>query len=190
MHGSVWKSVVLAGAVVLASSSLASAQAGGRARSDRPDEAFAEPPRLAPGVAALALEHASALALADSQRAVLASIRQEQDSASAPWVKRLEALRPTRRPANGPNDLSPEQREEIETRRAAIAEVMEGIRDIDAKARQRAMAVLTPEQQEQAAKLDAEARKKADEESSRRGREAFRGSRGSRGGGMGRPPER
>jgi hypothetical protein len=85
-----------------------------------------------------------------------------------------------------PNDLSQEQREEIAARRSAIAAVMEGMRETNALARQRAMAILSAEQQEKAAELENDARKKADEDRARRGRSAGMGE-GRRGGG--RPPE-
>ena len=130
------------------------------------DSVLAEPPRLAPGVAALALDHATELALADSQQVLLASIRRAQDSANRPWIERLEALRPTSHPAN-PLDLSPEQQEEIAARRLAIAEVMEGMRETNTTARQRAMALLTPEQQQKATELEDKARKWARENGGR-----------------------
>jgi hypothetical protein len=114
-------------------------------------------------VAALAVDHAAELALADSQRVVLQAIRQHQDSANRPWLLRLAALRPQARPLN-PDDLSPEQQEEIAARRKAIGVVMEGMSGTNLLARQRAMAVLSPAQQERAAKLEKEARKRADEE--------------------------
>jgi len=166
---------------------LASAQYRPRGN-DRPEDALALPPRPAPGVAALALEHAADLALADSQRVVLESIRRTQDSANRPWLARLDSLRPSRRPVN-PNDISPDQQEEIAARRSAIAVVMEGMRENNALARQHAMAILSPEQQEKAAKLENDARKQADEERAQRGRDPGMGE-GRRGrGGMGRPPE-
>jgi Spy/CpxP family protein refolding chaperone len=152
---------VLAGTAVVAISSSASAQYRGVDR-QRTDSVLAEPPRLAPGVAALALDHAAELALADSQQAQLASIRRAQDAANRPWIERLEALRPTRHPAN-PFDLSPEQQEEIAARRLAIAEVMEGMRETNATARQQVMALLTPEQQEKATELEDKARRWARE---------------------------
>jgi hypothetical protein len=113
-------------------------------------------------VAALALNNATELALADSQQVLLASIRRAQDSANRPWIERLEALRPTSHPAN-PLDLSPEQQEEIAARRVAIAEVMEAMRETNTAARQRAMALLTPEQQRKASELEDKARKWARE---------------------------
>ena len=130
------------------------------------DSVLAEPPRLAPGVAALALNNATELALADSQQVLLASIRRAQDSANRPWIERLEALRPTSHPAN-PLDLSPEQQEEIAARRLAIAEVMEAMRETNTTARQRAMALLTPEQQRKASELEEKARKWARENGGR-----------------------
>jgi Spy/CpxP family protein refolding chaperone len=157
--------LVLAGIAVASLSTAASAQYRGLDR-QRTDSVLAEPPRLAPGVAALALDHAAELALADSQQMLLASIRRAQDSANRPWIERLEALRPTSHPAN-PFDLSPEQQEEIAARRLAIAEVMEGMRETNTTARERAMALLTPEQQQQATELEDKARKWARENGGR-----------------------
>jgi hypothetical protein len=173
---------------------LASAQYASRRGSDRPEDALALPPRPAPGVAALVLEHASELALADSQRVVLESIRRTQDSANRPWILALDSLRPTRRPVNQ-NDLSQEQRDEIEARRTAIARVMEAMRETNALARQHTMAVLSPPQQEKAAELENDARKKAEDDRARQGRSATAGEerrgggRGRRGGGMGGPED-
>jgi hypothetical protein len=157
--------LVLAGTAVVAFSTSVSAQYRGLDR-QRMDSVLAEPPRLVPGVAALALDHATELALADSQQVLLASIRLAQDSANRPWIERLEALRPTSHPAN-PLDLSPEQQEEIAARRLAIAEVMEGMRETNTTARQRAMALLTPEQQQKATELEDKARKWARENGGR-----------------------
>lgn len=174
--------------LVVLAAPLASAQYGARRGNGRPEDVLALPPRLAPGVAALVLEHAADLALADSQRVVIESIRRTQDSTNRPWMQRLDSLRPTSRPVN-PNDLSQEQRDEIAARRSAIAVVMDGMRESNALARQRTMAVLSPEQQQKAAELENDARKQADEDRARRGREAGGGD-GRRGaGGMGRPPE-
>lgn len=175
-------------ALLLVALSATAASAQYRPRSgQRPEDALALPPRPAPGVAALVLEHASELALADSQRVVLESIRRTQDSANAPWLARLDSLRPTSRPVN-PNDLSQEQRDEIDARRAAIATVMDGMRESNALARQRTMAILSPAQQQRAAELENDARKQMDDERARRGRDAGEGER-RRGGGRGRPPE-
>lgn len=175
-------------ALLLVALSATAASAQYRPRSgQRPEDALALPPRPAPGVAALVLEHAAELALADSQRVALESIRSTQDSANRPWLARLDSLRPTSRPVN-PNDLSQEQRDEIEARRAAIRTTMEAMRETNALARQRTMAVLSPAQQQRAAELENDARKQMDEERARRGRDAGEGER-RRGGGRGRPPE-
>jgi hypothetical protein len=191
MRRSIITCLVLAGTAVVASSTSASAQYRGFDR-QRMDSVLAEPPRLAPGVAALALDHAAELALADSQQMLLASIRRAQDSANRPWIERLEALRPTSHPAN-PLDLSPEQQEEIAARRVAIAEVMEAMRETNTTARQRAMALLTPDQQEKAAALEDKARKWARENG---GRNIFNdetrripGNGGESGAGMARTPD-
>jgi hypothetical protein len=178
----------LPSALLFVALSATAASAQYRPRSTpRPEDALALPPRPTPGAAALVLEHAADFALGDSQRVVLESIRRAQDSANRPWLARLDSLRPTRRPVN-PNDLSQEQRDEIEARRAAIRVIMDAMREMNALARQRTMAVLSPAQQQRAAELENDARKQMDEERARRGRDAGEGER-RRGGGMGRPPE-
>jgi hypothetical protein len=173
----------------------AAAQFGGRGQrhSSNPSEAIAEPPHLPPTVASLVLDHAAQLSLADSQRVVLESIRHTQDSANRPWLQRLDSLRPRARPVN-PDDLSQEQRDEIDARRKAVTEVMGQMRETNAVARQRVMALLNPTQQKQAAELEEAARKKAEEEGQRRSADAFGGGggggggRGRRGGGGGMGP--
>jgi hypothetical protein len=161
---------------------------GDRAQSQNAQDVLALPPWIPPGLAALVLAHASDFSLADSQRVVLESIRRTQDSANRPWLARLDSLRPTSQPLN-PRDLSQEQRDEIAARRTAIAAVLDGMRETNALARQRTMAVLSPAQRERAAELESDARKQADEERSRRGRFAAEGDGEGRRGGRGRPPE-
>jgi Spy/CpxP family protein refolding chaperone len=168
------RSALAAGVATLALSAAASAQYATRRSTTSLEEAIAEPPRIAPGVAQLALEHANELVLADSQRVLLETIRRSQDSVNRPFAAQLEALRPTHRPAN-PNDLSKEQVDEIETRRKAIAAIMQSMHDSNAMLRWRAMAVLTPEQQEKAAKLEADAQQRVDEERTRRARAGYVG---------------
>jgi hypothetical protein len=165
------RSLLLALVAVATLSASSAAQFWSRT-SRSPAEALALPPRVAPGVAALVLTHASDFALADSQRVALESIRQSQDSANRPWLARLDSLRPRSRPLN-PNDLSPDQVEEIAARRKAIAAVMDGMSTPNVVARQRAMAVLSPAQQQRAEELEKDARKRADEERERAGREGM-----------------
>ena len=171
MRRSAWIPVTLALTALVSAAPAAAAQYGARNRGlDHVEDIIAEPPRPAPGVAALALEHAAELELSAEQKAALESLRRTQDSANAPWLQRLDSLRPTRRPVN-PSDLSPEQREEIAARRAAIELAMNGMRETNTSARERALAVLTPEQQRRAAELEKQANKRADEERRRRARE-------------------
>src|ERR1700716_3994103 len=149
MRVSLMKCVVVVAVAAIVAPVSASAQYGGRGggggqggrggggerggASDRADTALAMPSRPVPGVAALVLDHAADLAITNDQRTELESIRHGQDSANRPWLQRLDSLRPTGRPANGPNDLSQEQRDEIAARRAAITEVMAGMREANAE---------------------------------------------------------
>jgi hypothetical protein len=173
-------------------STLAMAQRGRRGGGSRADfpqgggTMMGGPPPIPATVAALVLEHADDFKLVDSQRVVLESVRRAQDSANMPWMAKLDSLRPTRQPAGGMGDLSQEQRDEIEARKTAIANALEGMRETNAQARIKVMAVLDPDQQKRAAGLEEEARKKADDEAKRLQRsEQPSGGRGGRG----RPPE-
>jgi hypothetical protein len=185
--------LMLAVTALLGIGTLAQAQMGGSRSAQRnnnnpEDLGFAGAPPIAAGVAALAIEHAAELGLTDSQNIALATIRSAQDAANAPRLKTLDSLRPTRRPANGVNDLSPEQRQEIDDRRVAIAPVLEAVHQTNADARVQVMALLTPDQQKRAARLEEDARKQADEEFKRRVRSGFGGGMDRMRGG-GRPPE-
>jgi hypothetical protein len=180
---------ILAAAALMAISSQSFAQMGGSRSAQRnnnnpEDIGVVGPPPIATTVATLALEHAPELALTDSQNIALATIRRAQDSANAPRIKALDSLRPTRRPAGGVNDLSQEQREEIEARRAAITPVLEAIRETNAEARIKVMALLNPDQQKRAAELERDAQKQAEEEFKRQSRQGFdnRGQMQRRGG--------
>jgi hypothetical protein len=173
---------------LLGISTLSQAQMGGSRSAQRnnnnpEDIGLAGPPPIAPGVAALAIEHAAELGLTDSQNIALATIRFSQDSVNAPRLKTLDSLRPTRRPAGGVNDLSNEQRQEIEERRAAITPVLEAVRETNAESRVKVMALLTPEQQKHAAQYEEDARKKADEQFKRQARGGFGGGMERRRGG-------
>src|SRR5258705_5591581 len=103
--------LVLAGTAVVAFSTSVSAQYRGLDR-QRMDSVLAEPPRLAPGVAAVALGHATELALADSQQVLLASIPRAKDSAKRPWIAPSGTLRAARHSAQ-PLHLRPVQPEEV-----------------------------------------------------------------------------
>jgi hypothetical protein len=149
-------------------------------------------PPMARPIAALAIEHAAELKLTDSQSLALNTIRHSQDSANAPLLRVLDSLKPTSRPANGPSDLSAEQRQVIEERRAAITPVLEAVRETNAQARIKVMALLDPDQQKRAAAFEEEARKKAEEDGKRQARSIGSGDGGGRrrgGGGGGRPME-
>ncbi|MEO8621620.1 MAG: hypothetical protein ABI625_11180 [bacterium] len=174
--------VILVLAGLFTASTLASAQGGmrGQPRGEFPQSLgsmMGSPPPIPPSVATLVLDHANDFQLADSQRVVLESVRRAQDSANMPWMAKLDSLRPTRQSAGGPGDLSQEQRDELETRKIAIANVLEGMRETNAQSRKKVMDVLNPDQQKRAANLEEDARKKAEEEGKRRERDAQGGGR-------------
>jgi len=114
-------------------------------------------------VAKVVLENEKDIVLTDSQRVALTAIQRQLDSADAPLLAKLEAIKPTWRPAGGLNDLSSEQREQIVAHRKAHVELIEQITPIVAQYRERAMSVLTKEQQDRALKLEKNARKRAEE---------------------------
>lgn len=182
MRRPVRSAVILAIAGLFCVSALATAQRGGGGgggrggnRADFPPASapmMGGPPPIPPSVAALVLEHADEFKLADDQRVVIESVRRGQDSANAPWMAKLDSLRPTRQSAGGPGDLSQEQRDELEARKIAIANVLEGMHETNAQARKKVMDTLNPDQQKRAASLEEEARKKAEDEGKRRERDA------------------
>ena len=114
-------------------------------------------------VAKVVLENEGELALSDSQRVALTAIQRQLDSADAPLLTKLDAIKPTWRPANGLNDLSIEQREELVAHRKAHVELIEQIAPIFAQSRERALSVLSKEQQDKAIKLERNARKRAED---------------------------
>ena len=101
--------------------------------------------------------------LADSQRTQLQHIQAKLDSTNAPLLKRLEAARPTWRPAGGLGDLSQEQRDQLVAFRHVQEAIVDSLTPNVQKANDAARAVLNPEQQERAAKLEKDARKRAEE---------------------------
>jgi hypothetical protein len=109
------------------------------------------------------IERSSDLALTDSQRTQVADVQRRLDSVAAPMLVKLESLKPTWRPAGGINDLSPEQREQLVAFRAALVALIDSLTPTFAKAREQVMTVLTPEQRDRAAKLEKNARKRAEE---------------------------
>ena len=175
--------LVIAG--LFAISTLASAQRSmrGETRAEYPQSIGAmmgAPPPIPTSVAALVLEHADELKLADSQRELIQSVRRAQDSANMPWLAKLDSLRPTRQPAGGPGDLSQEQRDEMESRKIAIGLVLDGMKETNALSRKKVMDALDPEQQKRAAGWEEDARKRAEDEAKRRERDAQGGRRRGR----------
>ena len=124
---------------------------------------------LPTSVAAIALAHGDALALTDAQRDSLRAIQRGVDSANAPLRAQLDSLRPTQRPVNS-RDMSEEQRQAMNARRTAVRVVVAQMRDNGTAVRERALAVLTPEQRTQAESLEAEVKRRADEALDRVGR--------------------
>jgi hypothetical protein len=103
------------------------------------------------------------LALTDSQRVQLRIVQHQLDSVNAPLLAKLDSLKPSWRPAGGLNDLSSEQRDQLVELRKAHDAVIEQIRPNVAASREHAMAVLNKDQQERAAKLEKNARKRAED---------------------------
>ena len=103
------------------------------------------------------------IALDPEQTTQLQRIQAKLDSANAPYLKRLEAVRPSWRPAGGLGDLSPEQRDQLIAYRHAQEAIVDSVGPNVLKANEQARALLRPEQRERAAKLEKDARKRAEE---------------------------
>jgi hypothetical protein len=119
-------------------------------------------PVTPPSVAKVALDD-NEIALDDSQRAQLKRIQAHLDSVNTPFLQKLEAARPTWRPAGGLGDLSQDQRDQLVAYRHAQEAIVDSVAPNVVKANERARAVLHPEQLERAAKLEKDARKRAEE---------------------------
>lgn len=113
-------------------------------------------PHVAPGMASLVVRYGGALQISQKQLEVIQAIAQRQDSANAPWLRKLDSLRNGPRPVN-PLDLSQEQREQVNAQRAAIKAALSALHVVDADARANVMAVLTPDQQAKAGQLEHDA---------------------------------
>lgn len=152
----------------------AGAQYGGRGGSRQ--NASLVIPHVAPSVAALAIRYGGDLQLSQKQLDSIEAVRQRQDSANAPWLRSLDSLRNGPRPVN-PLDVSQEQRELMAKRRAAVNAAMDAIRATNAEARTQVMAVLDPDQQAKAARLENDAQKFARAQSERRAEQGYYGRR-------------
>jgi len=103
------------------------------------------------------------IALDPEQTTQLQRIQARLDSANAPYLQRLEAARPSWRPAGGLGDLSQEQRDQLVAYRHAQEAIVDSVGPNVTKANEQARALLRPEQRERAAKLEKDARKRAEE---------------------------
>jgi hypothetical protein len=121
-------------------------------------------PITPPSVAKVVLERDDKdMGLDDSQRTQLKRIQVQLDSANAPHLQRLDAARPTWRPAGGLGDLSQEQRDQLVAYRHAQEAIVDSVAPNVVKANEAARALLRPEQRDRAAKLEKDARKRAEE---------------------------
>ena len=162
MSRSIRTVVVAASFVLVLSPSLATGQYMTPQRENNP---FAgKPAPIAPvSVAKAILEREKGMKLTETQRGELAAVQRRLDSVAAPLLRRLDSLRPTWRPAGGANDLSPEQRERITANWNARSALVDSLTPVYAKAREQVMTVLDEEQRERAAKLEKDARKRAEQ---------------------------
>lgn len=103
------------------------------------------------------------IALDDIQRAQLKRIQAHLDSTNAPFLQKLDAARPTWRPAGGLGDLSQEQRDQIVAYRHAQEAMVDSVGPNVVKANDETRALLREEQRDRAAKLEKDARKRAEE---------------------------
>ena len=97
--------------------------------------------------------------LVDTQTTRLATIRAQVTRENSELKDRLDSIRPPGAPSRTDFSLlSATQRDSVLQQRKAIAETMGQIHDNDRRARTDAMAVLTPEQQQRVAALEARMR--------------------------------
>lgn len=123
-----------------------------------------KPAPVAPvSVAKAILERDKDMALSDSQRTQLVVIQRKLDSANAPLLHRLDSIRPTWRPAGGLGDLSQEQRDQLIAFRHAETAIVDSLTPNVTRANEQVRALLSPEQRDRAAKLEKDARKRAEE---------------------------
>jgi LTXXQ motif family protein len=126
-----------------------------------------KPAPIAPvSVAKAILERADKdkdLALDDRQKTQLQRIQARLDSANAPYWKRLDAVRPTWRPAGGLGDLSQDQRDQLIAYRQAQEAIVDSVAPNVVHANEEARALLRPEQRDRVAKYEKDARKRAEE---------------------------
>jgi hypothetical protein len=109
------------------------------------------------------LAHDKDMALTDSQRTQLVVIQRQLDSANKPFLQRLDSIRPTWRPAGGLADLSPEQRAQLIAYRDAEIALVDSLVPNATRANEHVRAILNEEQRERAAKLEKDARKRAEQ---------------------------
>ena len=153
--------IVAAALVMVLLPSVALAQNGIR-RDNSPFGGKAAP--IVPvSIAKVVLDTDKDMALTDSQRVQITLIQRQLDSVNAPLLARLDSVKPTWRPAGGLNDLSQEQRDELVARRKVQVALVDQMTPNFTKARERVIALLRPEQKERAAKLEKNARKRAEE---------------------------
>jgi hypothetical protein len=121
-------------------------------------------PVVPPSVAKVVLDRDDQeMGLDDNQRSELKRIQAHLDSSNTPLLQRLDAARPTWRPAGGLGDLSQEQRDQLVAYRHAQEAIVDSVAPNVVKANEEARALLRPEQRDRAAKLEKDARKRAEE---------------------------
>jgi hypothetical protein len=108
------------------------------------------------------LAHEKDMALTESQRIQLVAIQRQLDSANKPLLQRLDSIRPTWRPAGGLDDLSPEQLEQLVAYRDAEIAIVDSLVPQVTRANERVHALLNEEQRDRSAKLEKDARKRAE----------------------------
>jgi hypothetical protein len=120
-------------------------------------------PITPPSVAKVVLDRDDQdMGLDDGQRAQLKRIQTHLDSTNAPFLQKLDAARPTWRPAGGLGDLSQDQRDQLVAYRHAQEAIVDSVAPNVVKANDEARALLRPEQRDRAAKLEKDARKRAE----------------------------
>lgn len=137
-------------------------RSSGDSASSRPDPAAVQAAMERHGFAALLLDHRAALQLTDSQVVALTGIQSEFQAQTATTSSQLDSLRAANKltvqqVTVNHDTLTASQRDTVVRRRDLIAEDLARIRDLQQQSKQRAIALLTSVQQQQATTLEQQA---------------------------------
>ena len=161
MHHPSRSLVTLATLALVLLPSVARAQGG----ANKDNTPFAgRPASIVPiSLAKVVMDNEKEMVLTETQRVQIVLLQRQLDSANAPLLAKLDSVKPTWRPAGGLNDLSEEQRRQLVEHRQRHEATMAQLAPAAAAAREKVMTLLDKQQKERAAKLEKNARKRAQE---------------------------